>query len=224
MRGLTTREKRLLGLCLLSIFAVANLFAGRAVMRTLGGGQARITELKNELAENEMWLEEKDLWDRRRDWLDANIPPSLAQQGKSVGNAQGELMQTLQNELFERKIRIDRQSLSEPVNSQFFDEVAVYLRIRGEAAVVTQWLSTLQSPEKFQVVKTLELELDDKAKEVEPQAECEVTIARWFAPSGSDLPPATEPAAPQDSPPAPGAPPVSPPSGEPQKLDLTTRS
>lgn len=221
MKGLTTREKRLLGLCLLTIFVMANLFAGRAVLRTLGGGKDKIVALKNELAENEMWLEEKDLWDKRRDWIQANLPPSLARQGKSVGNVQGELMQTLQNELFERKIRIDRQSLSEPVSNQFYDEVAVYLRIRGEAAVVTQWLSTLQSPEKFQVIKTLELELDDKAKEVEPQAECEVTVARWFAPSAGEAPlteeSGTDPQQPQEGAPA------APAEGG-QKLELTTRS
>jgi hypothetical protein len=218
MRGLTTREKRLLGLCLLSIFVVANLFAGRAVMRSLGGGNAKITALKNELAENQMWLEEADLWDTRREWLKSNLPPSLAKQGISVGNAQGDLMQSLQNELFERKIRIDRQSLAEPVNSQFYDEVAVYLRIRGEAAVLTQWLSTLQSPEKFQVIKTLELELDDKAKEVEPQAECEVTVARWFAPSAGETVP---PAQPETTPETPETTPA-PPAGE--KLELTKRS
>lgn len=218
MRGLTTREKRLLGLCLLSIFVVANLFAGRAVMRSLGGGNPKITALKNELAENQMWLEEADLWDTRREWLKSNLPPSLAKQGISVGNAQGDLMQSLQNELFERKIRIDRQSLAEPVNSQFYDEVAVYLRIRGEAAVLTQWLSTLQSPEKFQVIKTLELELDDKAKEVEPQAECEVTVARWFAPSAGEIAP---PAQPETAPETPETTPA-PPAGE--KLELTKRS
>ncbi|MCB1077242.1 MAG: hypothetical protein KDM63_13135 [Verrucomicrobiae bacterium] len=221
MRGLTTREKRLLALCLLSIFVVANLFAGRAILRSLGGGRAKVKELENELSENRMWLEEKDLWDRRREWLISNLPPSLARQGKSIGNAQSELMQTLQNELFERKIRIDRQSLSEPISNTFYDEVAVYLRIRGEAAVINQWLATLQSPEKFQVIKTLELELDDKAKEVEPQAECEITVAKWFAPSAGESPAPAEPASPGTDPqnPAPA-----PESGGGDKLELTTRS
>lgn len=204
MRGLTTREKRLLTLCLLSIFAVANLFAGRAILRALGGGDKRIKELKAELAENEMWLGDRDLWDRRSQWLREHLPPSLEQQGKSVGNAQSELMQQMQNELYERKIRIDRQSLSEPVHSTHYDEVAVYLRIRGEARVVNEWLTTLQSPDKFQVIKTIELELDDHSKEVEPQADCEITIARWFAPAGT---------------------PEAAPNPDPQpKLELTNRS
>ena len=187
MRGLTTREKRLLGLCVLSIFLVANLFAARAISRSLGGGKETIRTLEREVAENEMWLEEKELWDRRRAWLDQNLPPSLVRQRISTGNAQGNLMQTLQNELLELKLKIDRQTLVEPKTTDFYDEVAVYLRIEGNAAKVNNWLATLQSPDKFQVIKSLELELDGRSREVEPQAECEITIARWFSPSAGEV-------------------------------------
>ena len=187
MRGLTTREKRLLGLCVLSIFLVANLFAARAISRSLGGGKEKIRTLEQELAENEMWLEEKELWDRRKAWLDQNLPPSLVRQRISTGNAQGNLMQGLQNELLELKLKIDRQTLVEPKTTDFYDEVAVYLRIEGDAAKVNNWLATLQSPDKFQVIKSLELELDGRSREVEPQAECEITIARWFAPSAGEV-------------------------------------
>ncbi len=221
MRGLTTREKRLLGLCLASVFLVANLFAGRAIMRSLGGGMARITELKNELAENEMWLEERELWDRRQEWLEKNLPDSLVRQRISAGNAQGELMQSLQNELLERKLKIERQSLLEPVNATYHDEVAVNLRIKGEAAVLSQWLATLQSPEKFVVIKNIKLKLDDRSKEAEPQAECDITIARWFAPSEGDQPAPEE----ENSPDAPqGEGEEKPaPQGD-GKLELTERS
>lgn len=187
MRGLTTREKRLLGLCVLSIFVVANLFAARAISRSLGGGKEKIRTLEQELAENQMWLEEKDLWDRRREWLDKSLPAPLVQQGISIGNARAALQNDLQNELYELKLEIDRQNLVDPATTEFYDEVAIYLRIEGEAAVVNNWLATLQSPEKFQVIKTLELELDDRSREVEPQAECEITIARWFAPSAGQI-------------------------------------
>jgi len=223
MKGLTTREKRLLGLCLASVFLVANLFAGRAVMRSLGGGKGKISELKNELAENEMWLEESDLWDRRQVWLEKNLPDSLVRQRISAGNAQGELMQSLQNELLERKLKIEHQSLLEPVNAAFHDEVAVNLRIKGEAAVLSQWLATLQSPEKFQVIKDIKLKLDDRSKEAEPQAECDITIARWFAPSEGDHPAPEEETSP-NAPEGEGEGGEKPPIEGDGKLELTERS
>lgn len=238
MRGLTTREKRLLGLCLLSIFLVANLFAGRAVMRALGGSKERITQLENELAENRMWLEEKDLWERRQSWLGENLPDSLVRQRISVGNAQGDLMQSMQNDVLERRLKIERQTLVEPQSTAFYDEVAVSFRVEGEAAEVNRWLATLQAPDRFQVIKNLELELDGRSREVEPQAECDITIARWFAPSAGVAPmPAEEapapaetepPAAEENSAPAtPAETPETPPTeAQPssENVDLTERS
>ena len=233
MRGLTTREKRLLGLCLLSIFLVVNLFAGRAVMRTLNGSKQQIRDLKNEIAENEMWLEERELWERRQSWLDANLPAPLVQQRISVGNAQGDLMQTMQNEVLERRLEIERQTLVEPQSTPFYDEVAVSFRVEGDAAEVNRWLATLQSPEKFQVVKTLELELDGRSREVEPQAECDITIARWYAPSAGVTPTPLEETAPATLTPeaeksTPSEPGPSSPSGKggdaPGDVELTERS
>lgn len=52
--------------------------------------------------------------------------------------------------------------------------------------MVTEWLTTLQSPEKFQVIKDLEMELDLRSREPEPQAKCEITVARWFVPDSED--------------------------------------
>ena len=191
MRGLSKRETRLLLLCFLTIFVMANLFAGRAIFKVLGGSKTQIDDLKGEVAENRMWLEEKDDWDRRREWLDARMLAPIT----SVGGAQGELIESLQKGVFDRTLKIERQSLLEPVTTQFYDEVAVNLRVRGEEAKITEWLSTLQSPEKFQVLKTLKLAPDPKSKETEPQAICDVTVARWHAPQGQAL----TPAVPEDS-------------------------
>ena len=99
------------------------------------------------------------------------------------------MLQTLQDELFERKLTIDRQSLQDIEYNNFYTEVAVRLEIEGDEAVVTEWLTTLQSPEKFQVIKSLEMELDLRSREAEPQAECEITVARWFVPDSASSSP-----------------------------------
>ena len=56
------------------------------------------------------------------------------------------------------------------------------MRLRGDQATVLQWLSTLQSPEKFQAVRQLEVEIDTRAREKTPQVVCNLTLARWFKP------------------------------------------
>ena len=186
MRGLTAREKVLLGACFLVVFLVVNAFAIRWAVKTLGGGKDSIPTLKNQLADYELWLEDSNTWAIRDDWLAKNMP--ILADG-ATGKAQGDLLQELQDDLFQRKLKIDRQSLQEPKVEANYQEVSVKFDIRGKADTVIDWLSTLQTPEKFVVIKYLELELDSRSRETEPQAVCEIIIARWFQPPGSTLAP-----------------------------------
>lgn len=197
MRGLTTREKWLLGACFGVIFLVANGFAARFIVKNLRGSDEQINTLKNELADTGMWLAEAEKADVRERWLVETMPQA---EGGRLTKELGDLLQELQDQLFDRKIRIEQQSMQEVVQENFYSEVAVRLTIRGEQAQVIEWLTELQNPEKFVVIKSLELKIDNKSKEVEPQSICQITVARWFAPDGQtpaapseeSVPPLTE--------------------------------
>lgn len=195
MRVLTAREKWLLGLCFGVIFAVINGFAARSVMKVLSGSDSKIQTLKNTLADNEMWLDEAPKAEAREQWLQANMPAIAS---NTLGKLQGDLIQSLQDELFNRKLRIDRQSLQEIVQESYYTEVAVRLEVEGSEKEVIDWLTTLQGPDKFQIIKELELKLDTRSREIEPQAECEITIARWYQPETGELmaPPSEDVSAP----------------------------
>lgn len=184
MGNLSKRERLLLMLCFVTIFVVINGFLGKAVYNKLNGSGSELEDLQIEKMQLEQMTAGAELWDKRKVWLDENLPPPMV----SVGRAQGELAEQLQQSLFEQKITIERQTLLEPVMTPFYDEVAVTLRIEGDAVKVNEWLTTLQSPESFQTIKNIELELDSRSREKEPQAECEVTIARWFSPRASAQP------------------------------------
>ncbi|NOX99739.1 MAG: hypothetical protein GXP30_08435 [Verrucomicrobia bacterium] len=180
MRNLNNREIKLLLLCLFTIFAMGNLFAVRAIYKGLKGGKGRVSELKLEILEQQGWLGDKDYWERKNQWLVEKMPPGF----DSAGKAQGELVQFLQDSLYESRIKIDRQTLLEPKSSTYYDEVAVNLRIQGDAMKVNEWLSKLQGVDRFQTLQTLKLSIDSKSKLKEPQAICEVTVARWFRRKG----------------------------------------
>ena len=184
MGNLSKRERLLLMLCFVTIFVVINGFLGKAVYNKLNGSGSELEDLQIEKMQLEQMTAGAELWDKRKVWLDENLPPPMV----SVGRAQGELAEQLQQSLFEQKITIERQTLLEPVMTPFYDEVAVTLRIEGDAVKVNEWLTTLQSPESFQTIKNIELELDNRSREKEPQAECEVTIARWFSPRANTQP------------------------------------
>lgn len=200
MRALTAREKWMLGICLGVIFVVANAFAARSVLKILRGSDAKIAALKSTLGDHEMWVEEAPKAEARERWLAANMP---RMEGNTLGKLQGDLIQSLQDELYNRKLRIDRQSLQDIVYTPHYTEVAVRLEVEGPETEVVDWLTTLQGPDKFQIIKDLELELDTRSRELVPQAECEITIARWYLPeTGGEGAPAAP--GPETPPPAPG--------------------
>jgi len=177
MHSLSTREKVLLLFCFLIVFGVGNLFAIRYAKKNWTGQDEKIGELTNQLKDLELWLEDQEHADRREQWLAKNIPHET-----SMTKAQGDLLQSLQDDLFDRKIKIEKQALMEPSENEYFREVAVSLKLRGEEKSIIQWLITLQGASKFQVIKRLELKLDTKSKEDQTQAVCDIVLARWFAP------------------------------------------
>jgi len=185
MRELTGREKWLLGLCFAVIFLVANGFLARSLLKNLRGGDERIATLRSQLADQELWLADAERAEARERWLLETMPP-LA--GSTLGKEQGDLLQAMQDDLFDRKLKIERQSLQDVVYENFYTEVAVRLTVRGDESEVIGWLTTLQDPDKFQVIKAMELEIDSKAREEEPQAVCQITIARWFVPDAGEAP------------------------------------
>lgn len=185
MRELTSREKWLIGLCVGAIFLVVNLFAAKSIWKNLRGGGDRIGALENELADQEMWLADVEKSETRERWLIETMP-RLA--GSTLGREQGDLLEAMQNDIFERKLKLERQSLQDIVYENFYTEVAVRLTVRGNEGDLIEWLTTLQNPEKFQVIKAMELEIDSKAREEEPQAVCQITIARWFVPDSGEAP------------------------------------
>ena len=112
---------------------------------------------------------------------------SLCRSRMAVGwrlwrKAQGIMLGALQNEIRDRRFESEKQTLVEPKAGEYFHEVAVSVRVKGEAAEIMKWLITLQQPNQFYVIKYLEVELDKKSQKKEPQALCNLTLARWFKP------------------------------------------
>lgn len=202
-RSLNSREKRLLIACLLTIFIVINALAFRTYSTRNKTLTNRISDLKQQSATNRIWLDQKAKWQKRSKWLDANMTYT-----ESAGRSQGQLLDELQSSALDAGLKVSNPTLLEPVqvsvpnniNDVVCNEVGVSLRIRGDQDKLMRWLLTLQSPERFRAMKGFEIELDTKAKEKIPQAQCNITLARWFnpvAPPGApppDATPAGEPA------------------------------
>lgn len=186
---LSVREKRLLFLCLAAVFLVGNLFAFREFNVRHKALKTELADLQEQVTTNRILLSDKEFWEKRSNWLDKNMPYTA-----SAGRAQGQLLEALQTSALDHELTVSNQTLLEPLALEHGNEVAVSLRVRGDQEKMMRWLLTLQSPEKFQAIKSFDMELDTRAQETTPQAQCNLTVARWFNPNPPPVATNTAPA------------------------------
>ena len=189
-RSLNQREKRLLFLCLGTIFIVINVLAFREFIVRRTTFTTSIAQLEQQRASNASLLRDRAFWEKRLAWLEKKMPFT-----DSAGRSQGQLLEDLQTAALDNELKITSQTLLEPLELDHCNEVAVSVRVRGDQDKMFRWLLTLQSPEKFQAIKNFDLQLDARATTKVPQAECNLTIARWFnsAPPPDATPAVVEP-------------------------------
>lgn len=174
---LTAREKNLLLLCVGVLVFMALAIAANGFMQKRTALLQKITGLEIQKRENDTWMADRAFWEKRLRWLEEKMPTT-----DSIGRAQGQLLEQLQNEALDLGITIQQQTLPEAIATADYREVTVNLRLRGDQTTVLGWLATMQSPEKFQAIKQLRMELDSRAREATPQTICNLTLARWFKP------------------------------------------
>ncbi len=177
---MTTREKRLLAGCAAVVLISGGTIVVKSFLDQNDEVEARISALETQKGESEAWLANRALQEKRRAWLDQMMPTT-----DSLGRAQGQLLEEMQNALLDLGIKIENTKLPEAVSTPDYREVMVSLNLHGPESACMDWLATLQSPETFQLVKSLEIDPDTKSKEKTPQTFVNITVARWFKPEGS---------------------------------------
>lgn len=192
-RSLNPREKRLLVLCLLTLLVVGNALAIREFMTRRKAASSTLSSLREQANSNRIWMNDRALYEKRLVWLEKSMPYTA-----SAGKAQGQLLEDLRNSALDVGLKVENENPLDAVALDHANEVSVSLRLRGDQDTMLRWLLTLQSPEKFTAVKSIDLELDSRSKEKTPQAVCNLTAARWFNPNappgGVPTEPAPEPA------------------------------
>jgi Tfp pilus assembly protein PilO len=177
MSQLTPREKKLLAGCILVLVTMASVILLKTYLDSKRTLEQKITTLQTESADNASWLKEADFHNKRSQWLRQTLP-----QTESLGRATGTLLEEVQKAALDNEFKILRSTLNTPAKTPHYDEVAIQINLRGDMPRVLAWLSSLQSPERFMIVKSLELEQDSRAKEKIPQLFANITLARWFKP------------------------------------------
>ena len=175
MRALRTSELILLVLTFLVIFSVANMIMWSKHKKRVAAAKAKITQLEDQLSSNMAYAPEEAFWLPKNEWLDATMPKM-----SDFGAEQSALLEYLQATARDRGIRLLNQTLLKPEGgSKFHSEVSVTIQSIGPDQAVYDWLSEMQSPEKFQYFKYLQLD-PHFASRPKLEMDCRFTLSRWF--------------------------------------------
>lgn len=175
---LSTRERRLLLLCGITLVTLVTLFLLQEYNQKLAAVREAQQELRDELVEHETWLGEAAYYAGLSKWISEHLPPLT----DSAGRTQGQLLDELQDSALNVGLNMERPNLLAPSSTAYYQEVAIRMRVRGEQIALLRWLTTLQRPDQFRTITSMEIELDRNAGDTEPQAVCNLTVARWFHP------------------------------------------
>src|SRR5690606_13439992 len=92
------------------------------------------------------------------------------------GNAQTELIETLQNTPRVHGLEATPPVPEEAKHLGMIEEVSVTIKIKDDNSAIAAWLSKIKQPGTFQTVSNISLQ---SVKEP-PKVICEVRVAKWF--------------------------------------------
>jgi len=170
---LTKGERKKLFLFLGLLFVVGNLFAIGEARKAYAKASAHLEELRAAKASNQVWLEDRDLWTARKEWLAKKEPKAPAGDQGNVA-----LLESLQKLAGQHHLSIVEQSLKDPVHAPYYQSASVQLRLSGSLESLCRWLADVQQPELFQEVTDFSLKSEGETDN--GTIRCDLTVARLF--------------------------------------------
>jgi hypothetical protein len=173
LRKLTKSEKRLSIILVVALFATGNFYGLSYLFDLMAESSRDVSDLRSQEHSNDIWLRERDLWLKRKQWIDATQPRIRLNQVP-----QSELLESVTTSAKANQLEIQEQSFGENLSTPNYQSVAVRLKLSGALQNVIKWLVQVQQPELFQAVTSFSL----KSASDPPTVTLELEIARWYAP------------------------------------------
>ena len=173
LRALTKGEKRLSVIFVIALFAMANFYGLSNLYDLMSDSSRDLAELRGRENSNDIWLKERDLWLKRKQWVD-RVQPRI----HSDQVPQSELLESVTSSAKANQLEIEEQSFGEIRSTPNYQSVSVRFKLSGALQNVTKWLVQVQQPELFQAITSFSL----KSGNEPPTVSLELEIARWYAP------------------------------------------
>lgn len=173
MRALTPKEKKLLVALVGTLFLLLNLAGLRVFLDRQKSLRSSIAGLHEQLDENNRVLAERELFEKRGAWLDTNQPADDVSTTDDDAKFYEFVESSAKRSGLEYTRRAGGPLPPEGSIAQIFDTS----QVKGNMESLVKWLSELQQPKAFRVVKQLTIKSGEP-----PQIVCDIEVARWYRP------------------------------------------
>lgn len=177
MRALTAKEKRLLLVLLGAIFVLINVIGLNTYLARWQSWKNSLVQLQGQLVENRAILEVGGEWLERAAWLDANQPADDV----ATTDDDAKFYEFVETSAKNAGLTYQRREAGTVPQDGLLAEVFDTSQVKGTMEALVKWLVQLQDPAAFRAIKQLSIRSGEP-----PQVVAEVTVARWYRPSGGD--------------------------------------
>jgi hypothetical protein len=172
---LNQRERRLSAIVAGILFLLLNWIIWSKLLGSLSQARADLTTRKETRQVQEVFIRERDLWEKRAKWLQDHQPTL-----KGPGDA-STLLDQIKQVAGKHNVLIENPAIGTSDATPDRQAVFASFEVKSPWPPLVKFLYDVQQPESFVVFESITLNIDP----ADPtQMRGKMKLARWFAPAG----------------------------------------
>lgn len=167
------RERVLSWIVAGTVFVLLNLWVLSSVMGAVGTAQKEVANRRSKLAEQALYVKERDTWTKRDEWIRKHQPVLTNPAEASA------LLDQLREVAGKYSIEIENPAIGTGETTPYHQTVFASIETKSPWPPLVHFLYDVQHPETFVVFENVNLAIDGNDPTM---MRGKFKIARWFAP------------------------------------------
>jgi hypothetical protein len=167
------RERLLSWIVAGTLLVLFNLWILTSVLGAVGSAQKELATRGSKLAEQAVYVKERDIWTKRDEWLRQHQPVL-----KNAAEASA-LLDQLREVAGKYKIEVENPAIGTGETTPYHQTIFASIETKSPWPPLVHFLYDVQHPERFVVFENVNLAIDGNDPTV---MRGKFKIARWFAP------------------------------------------
>jgi hypothetical protein len=176
IQRMNQRERFLAAIVAVVVFVLLNLYIWGKILGTMDTARTELAERKATRKAQEVYIKERDLWDKRAAWLKAHQPVP-----KGPGEA-STLLDEVKGVASKHNVLLENPAIGSGDATPDRQSVFASVDVKSPWPPLVHFLYDVQQPESFVVFESVTLNIDAADPTL---MRGKFKIARWFAPGGN---------------------------------------